>query len=273
MVASDEGASMFLLHFSSCAMRKFHMLQIKSCFFTSSRKYERLLLWSALMMVGALLAGCTGLNLGGNAASNGQPLSTGPTTTLTGLHWCSKPLMVFRDEGASAANSAAQPTATATTTPVTAVPATPTSTPQPRTITSWSQVEPALGFTVYLPETLPQGTCLVSASGTLHDPIFGSSFTIGYLLPDHSALSLSEAPLRSQNPHFQCSPASSVNVGGSGARGTPTPTHGSASKPLQLCSGALKRTSIVFSAHGTTTTLEQLFHSLQPNVNWIPAAS
>jgi hypothetical protein len=258
---------MSLLHYVSYAMRNYSMLRVKRCFFAFSRKYNWLLLCSFLTIMGVVSAACTGLNPGGNTAPNGQ--ST-PTTALTSLHWCGKPLMVFRDEGAAAVAATVQPSATST---ATVTSATPTSTPQPRTITNWSQVKPALGFTVYLPATLPQGTCLVSASGTLHDPIFGSSFTIGYLLPDHSALSLSEAPLRSQNPRFQCSPASTVSAGGGSARGTPTPAHGSAAEPLQLCSGALKQTSIVFSARGKTAALEQLFHSLQPNVDWVPAAS
>jgi hypothetical protein len=262
---------MSLLQHVSCAMRNFYMLRVKPCFFTFSRKYNWLLLRSSLAMMGVLLAACTGLNLGGNTTPNGQSIST---TALSSLRWCGKPLMVFRDEGATAATGTVQPAATDTATPGTVVPATPSSTPQPKTITDWSQVEPVLGFTVYLPAALPQGTCLVSASGTLHDPIFGSSFTIGYLLPDHSPLSLSEAPLRSQNPRFQCSPASALSAGNSGPRGTPMPTtHGGASASLQLCSGALKQTSIVFSEHGTTAALELFFHSLQPNVDWVPAAS
>ncbi len=261
---------MSLLHYVSYAMSNRSMLQVKRCFWAFSRNYNWLWLCSFLMIMGVVLAACTGLNPGGNTAPTGQ--ST-PATALARLHWCGKPLIVFRDEGAAAATGTARPSTTGTATPAAVASAMPASTPQPETITNWSQVKPALGFTVYLPAALPQGTCLVSASGTLHDPIFGSSFTIGYLLPDHSALSLSEAPLRSQNPRFQCSPASTMSAGGGGVKGTPTPAHGSAAESLQLCSGALKQTSIVFSARGKTAALEQLFHSLRPDVDWVPAAS
>ncbi|HEX7734917.1 MAG TPA: hypothetical protein VF458_08640 [Ktedonobacteraceae bacterium] len=197
------------------------------------------------------------------------PTPTPSIRALTSVPWCAKQLMVFRDEGATAtATSGATATATVTATSTSTAsasgsPAAGTGTPQ--TITDWSQVKANLGFTVYLPKTLPNGTCLVSAQATIHDPIFGGSFTIGYLLPDHSSLSFSEAPLKSQNTSFQCNP-----TGASGTTATtPTPTSTAAS---QLCSGAKDTTNIVLSGPGTADHLQQVFNDLQPNINWIPAA-
>ncbi|TMC19983.1 MAG: hypothetical protein E6J34_14025 [Chloroflexi bacterium] len=175
-----------------------------------------------------LLVACSGFN---QDAKN--------TIAVSKLHWCGKPSMIFQDEGAVSS----------------------------KTVTDWAQIQPNLGFTVFLPATLPGDACLVSASGTLHDPIFGSSFTIGYLLPDHSALSLSEAPLRSQNRAFQCSPPTTVTGGNTTKSATAATAKEDA---VQLCSGARATTNIVLSARGTTATLEQFFQALEPDVNWIP---
>ena len=218
-------------------------------------------------LLGVWLAACSGAGSGGNA---GTATATAGATALSTLHWCGKPLMIFRDEGAPATPAAS--VTVAATASVTAVvgdgSATATPTSAARTITNWAEVKPDLGFSVFLPATLPAGSCLVSASGTFHDPIFGSSFTIGYLLSDHSALSFSEAPLHSQNTAFQCSPTSSS---GSNSAGGGTPTPHTQQVPVQLCSGARAKTNIVLSARGATASLEKLFQSLQPDVNWIPS--
>jgi hypothetical protein len=238
----------------------------------SSRTYEEaseqgrvtrgpwLYLTMLLLVLCFFLASCSGLNFGVNPAAKGTSQSTATQPVpLTQIHWCGKPLTIFRDEGASQPASTT-PTATATTTP---------SAGNPKTVTDWSQVEPNLGFVVYLPAMLPGNSCLVNASGTIHDPIFGGSFTIGYLLPDHSSISLAEAPQRSQNREFQCSPA---NAGTSHGSGTPTPSPGTAQALLQVCSGARDNTSIYLSANGSTNYLQQFFNALQPHVNWIPAS-
>ncbi|HEY6543030.1 MAG TPA: hypothetical protein VIZ18_18960, partial [Ktedonobacteraceae bacterium] len=125
---------------------------------------------------------------------------------------------------------------------------------------------------------LPRDACLVSAQATVHDPTFGGSFLIGYLLPDHTSITISEAPLASQNTTFQCSVSNSSTTQKSGpsaaatgtpqvpASPTPTPT------PLQLCSGAKNTTNIVLSARRSVEYLQQTFNTLQPNVSWIPAS-
>ena len=239
-------------------------------------RYQARLYLSILSLLASLVfVSCSGLNLGGTPAKV-TPTVGSSQVALSQLHWCGKPLMIFRDEGAPPPSSVT-PTATTTTGTATAtVGNTPTatatvtpSTNHPVTITDWSQVKQNLGFVVYLPESLPQNSCLVSASGTIHDPIFGGSFTIGYLLPDHSSISLAEAPLRTQSHEFQCSPSS---VATPHASGTPTPAAGPAQAALQLCSGARDNTSIVFSAGGSTNSLQQLFDALQPNVNWVPTS-
>lgn len=235
-----------------------------------------------LLFLGALLTACSGLNFGGGTAPTGTPTQAA-SVALAKLHWCGKVLMIFRDEGATTTG-----TPSAGVTPTTAANGTPTSSatvgatattgtstaatgPTPVTITSWAQVQPQLGFTVYLPATLPAGTCLTSASGTIHDPIFGGSFTIGYLLADHSAVTLSEAPARSQNSSLQCSPSASTTRS-TGKAATPTITPGATVQPLQVCTGVRDSTNIVFSARGTTETLTQFFKNLQSNVAWVPAS-
>ncbi|HYX49764.1 MAG TPA: hypothetical protein VE843_08470, partial [Ktedonobacteraceae bacterium] len=182
------------------------------------------LLTICLLLSNVFLAACSSPFSFGSSSGTPTATTTPSEVALAKLHWCGKPSMLFRDEGAvtpTVTPSAVQgttPTATSTSTVTPGVTSTstvsstvtPTATVPPgtpRTITDWSQVEAGLGFTVYLPATLPAGSCLVNGQATIHDPIIGGSFTIGYLLPDHSALSLSEAPLISQNTAFQCNPS------------------------------------------------------------------
>lgn len=226
---------------------------------------EWLFVAMSFVLAAFFLTSCSGLDLGGNPANTAEnPIA--PQVALAQLHWCGKPVMIFRDEDVSTPTSG---TVTATTagTPIPSSTATNApSTAQPVVVTNWSQVEPQLGFTVFLPQALPQNTCLVSASGTLHDPIFGGSFTIGYLLPDHSSLTLAEAPFRSQNRQFQCTPSSSSKAS------TPAAKSGPAQAILQVCSGVQDNTSIVFSARGSTDNLQRFFASLQSDINWVPGS-
>lgn len=188
---------------------------------------------------------------GGNSGPASSPLSQ--------LHWCGgKPLMLFRDEAASG-TTAGKSTPVATTMPVRST---------PTTITNWNQVKSQLGFTTYLPESLPVGTCLMSASGTLHDPVFGSSFTVGFMLPDHNSISLSEALARSQRQAFQCSPENSVVSSGTPAGGS---SENEKQQGMQVCTGVHGKTNIVFSARGAMSDLQTFFQNLQPDVNWEPA--
>ena len=246
-------------------------------------RYAYCYLALSALLAGILLASCS------NPFASSQ---VGPTATLSAdlplakLTWCGKPNMLFRDEGAvPTATATATPTAsvtpggspTATTTATVGSSPTPTTGPgTPTTITDWNVVKSDLGFTVFLPVSLPRGTCLVSAQATVHDPTFGGSFLIGYLLPDHTSITISEAPLTSQNATFQCSVSNSSTTQKSGptvsATGTPQVTASPTPIPLQLCSGARVTTNIVLSARRSVEYLQQTFNALQSNVTWIPAS-
>lgn len=234
-------------------------------------KRTGLYLAMSLVLVSMLFSACSS-PFGGGASTT----PTASTQALNKISWCEKPSMVFRDRGALTPTTT--PTASATGTPATSGTPTAASSPvaspgTPQTISDWSVVKANLGFTVYLPATLANGSCLVSAQATIHDPIFGGSFTIGYLLPDHTSLSISEAPLKSQNASFQCNPTGTTTpttstTPGTATAATPSPTQA----PSQLCSGAKDTTNIVLSGPGTIDHLQQIFNDLQPNVNWIPAS-
>jgi len=246
------------------------------------------------MLAALLLVSCS------NPFASSQPGSTATALPanfpLAKLKWCGKPTMLFRDEGA-APTVTATATATVTTSPTATVTAsasptvtatagaspsaTASSSPTigpgtPTTITDWSVVRANLGFTVYLPANLPHDACLVSAQATIHDPTFGGSFLIGYLLPDHTSITISEAPLTSQNTSFQCSVSNSSTTQKSGpsatATGTPQGLASPTPVPLQLCSGAKEATNIVLSARRSVEYLQQTFNTLQANVSWIPAS-
>lgn len=233
-----------------------------------SNKHVGLFLAVSLFLVSMLFSACSGL-----FGSASPPLT--PTVSMRALNkinWCTKPLMVFRDEGdvtptlTPHATATTQATGTATPSSTSGSTSTPTVGPgTPQTISDWSVVKASLGFTVYLPATLPDGACLVSAQATIHDPIFGGSFYIGYLLADHTSLSLSEAPLKSQSTTFQCN---GTNTPTPTVTGTPNTT----AIPSQLCSGAKNTTNIVISGPGTVGQLQQIFNSLQTDVDWIPAS-
>src|SRR5579871_4657715 len=229
------------------------------------------------LLAALLLVSCT------NPFASSQPTTTATALPanlpLAKLKWCGKPTMLFRDEGVA-------PTATATTsaTATVAVSASPTTTATagasptasasptrgagtPTTITDWNVVKANLGFTVFLPANLPRDACLVSAQATVHDPTFGGSFLIGYLLPDHTSITISEAPLTSQNMTFQCSVSNSSTAlkssPSAAATGTPQVPASPTPVPLQLCSGAKNTTNIVLSARRSVEYLQQTFNTLQ----------
>ena len=250
------------------------------------------LLTTFLLLSNVFLAACSpSFSFGGSPGSSTATTSSSELA-LAQLHWCGKPSMLFRDEGAitptatSTAVLGVTPTTTSTSTVTPGITSTPTvgsaETPTatvlpgtPRTITDWSEVESGLGFTVYLPATLPAGSCLVNAQATIHDPIIGGSFTIGYLLPDHNALSLSEAPLISQNIAFQCNSSNSTTPQATNTpkAGTPIASPGTTPEvPLLLCSGAKGTTNVVMSAQGNLDHLQKIFQNLQPNISWMPAS-
>ncbi len=254
----------------------------------SPNRFAWLQMTTFLLLSNLFLASCTSLFGGGSGL---MPTATQSVLALSQLHWCGKPSMLFRNEGAvvtPVTTATVSPTPGVTTTVIvtpgttftTTVGSTPTTTATvapgtPTTISDWSEVVANLGFTVFLPSKLPRNTCLVNAQATIHDPIIGGSFTIGYLLPDHSALSLSEAPLISQNTAFQCNPSSSATpqTNATPKAGTPLSSPGATQgASLLLCSGAKETTNIVMSARGSTDQLQQIFNNLQSHITWIPAS-
>ncbi len=253
------------------------------------------LLTTCLLLSNVFLTACSPSISFGSSPGSSSPTTSSSELTLAQLHWCGKPSMLFRDEGAvtptATTTRGITPTVNATGTVIPGITSTPTvgsvETPTatvlpgtPRTITDWSEVEASLGFIIYLPATLPAGSCLVNAQATIHDPIIGGSFTIGYLLPDHSPLSLSEAPLISQNTTFQCNPSNGTTPQATNTpkAGTPIVSPGTTPEvPLLLCSGAkgstnTGMTNVVMSAQGNLDRLQQIFQNLQPNISWIPAS-
>jgi hypothetical protein len=237
----------------------------------SSIAYKRramITIVGTVLLSSLLFAACSGF--GGGGPTSPTSTSTPSSLALAKLHWCNKPTILFRDEHAPTTVTP-KASVTATTTATSSTP-TPTATASgPTTVTEWSQIEPNLGFTVYLPRTLPTNSCLVSASGTFHDPIFGGSFSIGYLLPDHSSVTLAEAPERNNSLSFQCSTSGSPAPQVPHAS-TVTPTASATTTPLLLCTGVRSGTNIVFSARGNQATLQQFFNNLQPNISWVPAS-
>ena len=252
---------------------------------TRQSRYAFCYLVLSALLAGILLASCSNPF----ASSQASPTATlSADLPLAKLTWCGKPNMLFRDEGAvPTATATATTTPTATITPGSSPTATATATVggsptptigagTPTTVTDWNVVKADLGFTVFLPVNLPRGTCLVSAQATVRDPTFGGSFLIGYLLPDHTSITISEAPLTSQNATFQCSVSNSSTTQKSGpsasATGTPQVAASPTPVPLQLCSGARVTTNIVLSARRSVEYLQQTFDALQSNVTWIPVS-
>ncbi|GAC1385634.1 MAG: hypothetical protein NVS4B7_09360 [Ktedonobacteraceae bacterium] len=258
-------------------------------------RYVWLYIAACLLVSSFFLAACSSSSpsFGGGVTSHPTAKSTPSQVPLAQLHWCNKPFILFRDQHAPVTGTSSAGTAGTTATAVSTPGATATvsgsgtagttATPDsPSTVTNWSQIKPNLGFTVFLPTTLPGGSCLVSASGTLHDPIFGGNFIIGYLLPDSNPISLSEAPQRSNSQDFQCTSSKGQTGSGysdatmrapaSSTASTPTLTASPTQVPILLCTGVKDSTSIVFSGRGTETSLKQFFDALQSDVAWVPVS-
>jgi hypothetical protein len=170
---------------------------------------------------------------------------------LNQLHWCDKQTLLFQDVGQSPAV----------------------------TLTDWRQVKTELDFTVYLPERLPLGSCLVSGEALIHDKVLGSTFGVSYLLPGGVSLALSETAVSGdQAPTFQCSPSSAATpTATSGKNATPTataapgtPTPTPIGGNTLLCLGAKGQTNIVMDSSKPEKDLQAIFNGLKPNVDWIP---
>lgn len=177
-----------------------------------------------------MLAACSPFGGGGTTGD------TASTTTLANTSWCDKPLINFQDD----------------------------STTSQATITKWESVRDQLGFTPYLPTTLPKGSCLALAGGSIHDPIYGGHFSITYIVPQTGPISFSEAPKRANlGDKVQCSQDTSKTQ-----QGTPAAQQ---DIPSTVCIGAIAKTSVTIAARQSADEVQKLFSTLQANVEWVPA--
>lgn len=184
----------------------------------------------------ALLVALAGCNLFGGGSSS---VSHSNDVSLDQLSWCDRPLINFQDN----------------------------STTSQASLSNWDDVKVQLGFTTYLPSTLPKGSCLVLAGGSIHDPIFGGQFKITYDLPNTTPISFSEAPKRPGIPDkLTC-------IQGTTDLGTPvaTPSGQSTSDATVICLGAIANTSITIASRQSQSDVQSLFKSLQADVSWVPA--
>ena len=167
------------------------------------------------------LAGCS-LSLGNNTSS-ASPVNV--DQSLNALPWCDQPLISFQDDSQ-----------------------------QSQQLTSWSAVKDQLGFTPYLPATLPNGSCLDLVGGTIHDPIFGGHLSVTWVLPQTGPISFSEAPKRGS---VSTTPQCTQSKQGSDA--------------TTICIAALGDTSVTIASHLSASALKDYYSNLQANVDWQPA--
>jgi hypothetical protein len=132
-----------------------------------------------------------------------------------------------------------------------------------QTITAWDQVKGQLGFTPYLPASLPKGSCLDLVGGAIHDPVFGGHLSITWILPGNNPLSLSEAPKRGNTATSpQCAQGAAT-----------TPVAGQSTAPTTVCIGAAGNTSVTVASFLPQSQIVAYFNNLQAASNWEPAAA
>lgn len=172
-----------------------------------------------LLLLTLALSGCGPFGGDGATASGGKSLAS--------LSWCDRPLITFQDDSTTAQ----------------------------KLLSNWDDVKDQLGFTPYLPESMPEGTCLALAGGSIHNPIYGGQFSITYVLPKVGPVSFSEAPLRpGLNSKTQC-------------------IQSAQDKNTTICVGAVANTSITIASRQPAADIEAMFGSLKPDVTWTPGGS
>jgi hypothetical protein len=126
-------------------------------------------------------------------------------------------------------------------------------------------VKDQLDFTPYLPPSMPKGSCLALAGGTIHDPIFGGLFRITYYTPNGGPISFSEAPKHAGQTGgaAQCTAAAPTATPAATPATTPIPA-------LTVCLGIISNTSITVAAAQSTADMQKLFGSLQATADWVP---
>lgn len=186
----------------------------------SGRARMRLITLALALGAALTLAGCSLGGGDGGSGSGGQSLSS--------LPWCAQPQVSFMDS-----TSASQ---------------------QP--ITRWDQVKDKLGFTPYLPASLPKGACLDLVGGTIHDPMLGGHLSVTWVLPGGSPISFSEAPKRG------------------GALGAPQCTQSAqGSDATTLCIGAIGDASVTIASHLSQSQIIEYFNQLRPATDWEPSST
>ena len=184
--------------------------------------------------------------------------------SLNKISWCNnQTVMVFMDDGAVTT----PPTSQGGPNTNTLGPATGT----PVALKDWDTLKANLGFSVFLPTGLPTGSCLLSASGAVRNPISVSNFTLTYLLPDQTSLTITQTLQYDKKTTFQCSAMpdisssspSSVSSQQGGGTGISTAS-------TQICTGTHGTTTITFSVNWDKQKLWQFFQNLQPNERWMP---
>jgi len=214
--------------------------------------YNMLLVFTSYLTLCSFTA-CFGINNSETAENS---------VSLNKIAWCNnQKVMVFTDDGAA-------------TTPTTSLKGANTDTPEPATpivLKDWNTLKTYLGFSVFLPTGLPAGSCLLSASGSIHNAISDSSFTLTYLLPDQTSLTITQTPQHDKKIPFECSAMPDIpsfsSTSASAMRVNGTPTAG-----IQLCTGTHGTTNITFSVNWNKQKSQQFFQDLRPNENWIPQA-
>lgn len=190
----------------------------------------------------AAVAGVCVLALAGCSLGGGDTAKTSNTAlAINAVPWCDgQSLLSFQDDSTTAQT----------------------------TLTDWSQVKGQLGFTPYLPTTLPKGTCLALAGGTIHDPIYGGHLSVTYVVPNVGPVSFSEAPIHSgQQRAIQCVANSQQ------PSSTSTSTSTSTSAATAICIGVQGSTTITLASTQSTTQLQDFFKTLAPAKDWAPAAT
>ena len=176
-----------------------------------------------LSLVALSLAGCS-LSLGANSSSSSVVSSD---QNLNALPWCDQPLISFQDDSQHS-----------------------------QQLTAWSAVKDQLGFTPYLPTTLPAGSCLDLVGGTIHDPIFGGHLSVTWVLPKTGPISFSEAPKRGS---VSSTPQCTQSQQGSDA--------------TTICIAAMGDTSVTIASHLSASALQAYYANLQANVEWQPSSA
>lgn len=177
-----------------------------------------------LLLMTLALSGCGPF---GGSNSSGPTSSGDGNQSLASLAWCDRPLITFQDDSTTSQNM----------------------------LTKWDAVKDQLGFTPYLPESFPDGTCLALAGGSIHNPIYGGQFSITYVLAKVGPVSFSEAPLhQGMSSKTQC-------------------IQSTQDKKTNICVGAISNTSITIASRQPAEDIQAIFGTLKPGVEWVPASS